>query len=539
MLIVALAMAFFSCQPPKQNNKSPKLLVGIVVDQMREDFLFKFYDQYSDSGFKRLVNEGFVCRNTHFNYSPTITAVGHTSIYAGTTPKYHGIIGNSWYRRDNNKVVYCVNDEKESVIGGKGVGRSPRNLLSTSFADELKMSNNNQSKVISISLKDRAAILSSGHMADQVYWIDLNTGNFVTSSYYTNELPEWVKQFNQRKLAEKYINQKWDLLLPKNTYTNSIADDNRYETIMGGKKHPTFPYDLKEMAPKNDPYFEVLNRSPFGNSILTDLAIEAIATNNLGKGAVTDLFQISYSSTDAIGHTYGPQSKEINDTYVRLDREIARLLSFLDKQVGEGNYSLFLTADHGVGEVPDFLIDHKIPAGELNLDTLRKGTEAYLDKTLGKGNWVLALKNDQFYLNRKLIVEKGLNLADVQNMLATYILQQEGVFEAYTATQLIENEYTEYFASKIQKGFNHQLSGDVKYIMDPGWYSEMHTCATHNSVYAYDSHVPLLFFGKGFTKGASYKHYEIPDIAPTLSSLVKVNFPSATTGKPIAEVLEK
>jgi arylsulfatase A-like enzyme len=327
--------------------------------------------------------------------------------------------------------------------------------------------------------------------------------------------------------------------MPEESYKNSISDNNPYETIMNGKEEPTFPYNLKEMAPLNDPYFEVLNRSPFGNTILVDLAIEALEARKLGKGSCTDLLQVSFSSTDAIGHTYGPQSKEINDTYVRLDREIARLLYNLDLHMGEGNYSVFLTADHGVGEVPKYLEDNNIPAGDLDQEALFNGAEEFLDEKLGQEKWILALRNDMFYLNHKVIEEKGLYLTPVQDLLASYILKQEGIFETYTATQLMKEEYTNYFGSKIQNGYNYKLSGDVKYIMNPGWYADLHTCATHNSVYVYDSHVPLLFYGKGFNQGISFEHYVIPDIAPTLSSLLKINFPSATTGKPIKEVLKK
>ncbi len=521
-------------------NSNPKLFVGIVVDQMREDFLFRFYEQYGEDGFKRLMREGAVCRNVHFNYTPTITAVGHTSLYSGTTPKYHGIIGNSWYDRNLKRVVYCITDSSEHIIGNEitSVGVSPRNLLSTNICDELKISTNKKSKVISISTKDRAATLSAGHMADGVFFLDLNNGNYISSSYYTDALPNWLVKFNKEKRAYKYLETDWNLLLPIESYPRSLDNDNPYEGIMKGKKRPTFPYKLKELAPNEPLYFEVLNRSPYGNSLLTDLAIEVLKSADIGQGDYTDMLAISFSSTDAIGHIFGPLSKEINDTYLRLDRDIARLLKTLDEEIGEGNYSLFLTADHGVGEIPQYLIDNKIPAGELDMDELQLKAIQFLTKEYGPGNWIIAHRNDQFYLNHDLIEEKQLQLTEVENKLAFFINKQEGIAETYTGTQLRKQEYVDYYASKIQNGYNFRLSGDVRYIMKPGWYTLMDYAATHNTAYNYDSHVPLIFYGKGIKPGVSYEYHEITDVAPTVSTLLKIKFPSAATGKIIPEIFK-
>lgn len=538
LLFLSLILPFNMVSMAQDGN--PKLFVGIVVDQMREDFLFRFYDQYGEDGFKRLMREGAVCRNVHFNYTPTITAVGHASIYSGTTPKYHGIIGNSWYDRSLKKVVYCVTDSSEQKVGNEtpSVGVSPRNLLSTNICDELKISTNKKSKVISISTKDRAATLSAGHMADGAFFLDLSTGNYVSSSYYMNELPEWLVVFNKEKRAFKYLEKDWDLLLPIESYPRSLDDDNPYEEIMIGKERPTFPYHLIELAPLDSPYFEVFNRSPYGNSLLTDLAIEVLRNSGIGQGEYTDMLAISFSSTDAVGHIFGPLSKEVNDTYLRLDRDIARLLKALDEQIGEGNYALFLTADHGVGEIPQYLIDNKIPAGELNMDELFQKSMEFITNEYGHGNWIIAHKNDQLYLNHDLIEEKNLQLTELEDKLALFVNKQEGIAETFTGTQLRKQEYVDYYASKIQKGYHYQLSGDVRYIMKPGWYTLMDHAATHNTSYNYDSHVPLIFYGKGIQPGVSYEYHEITDVAPTVSTLLKIKFPSAATGKIIPEVLK-
>ncbi|MDP4276346.1 MAG: alkaline phosphatase family protein [Bacteroidota bacterium] len=528
---------------PAQALERPKLVVGIVVDQMREDFLFRFYNQYGEDGFKRLVKHGFVCRNVHYNYVPTITAVGHTSLWSGTTPKFHGIVGNSWYDRQTKKVVYCVDDSTEKIVGndvpGTTIGVSTRRLLTTNLADELKICTNQKGKVISVSIKDRAAALSSGHMADGVYWLDLNTGNFVSSTFFTQRLPDWLVAFNSRKLAYQYIDQTWKLLLPADQYPFSLEDDNHYEEIMGGKTHPAFPYDLKEMASKNVPYFEVLNRSPWGNTLIADLAIEALKQEKLGKDNIPDLLQISFSSTDAVGHTYGPLSMEINDTYLRLDRDLARLLKALDNQVGKGNYVVFLVADHGLGEVPQYLEDHNIPAGDFKVEQLRASLTAYLDDELGKGNWVECIRNEMVYLNQTLIRQRKLELTDVQNLVARFIKPMDGVAQVYTAVQLDEQEYTQKFSANVQNGFNYKRCGDVKYVFEPGWYSDLTTCATHSAQYNADSHVPLVFFGACIPKGESFNDHSITDLAPTVSMLLDIKMPNACIGSAIAELLNR
>jgi predicted AlkP superfamily pyrophosphatase or phosphodiesterase len=539
-LVVCFEMLLGTTVIP-QSARTPKLFIGIAIDQMREDFLFRYYDQYGPDGFRRIMKDGAVCRNVHCNYVPTITAVGHTSIYAGTTPRYHGIIGNSWYNREKKAVVYCVTDSAESIVGNdsSSVGISPRNLLSTNLSDELEMATQRKALVYAISTKDRAAVLPAGHMADGAFWLDLNTGNYVSSTFYMNKLPDWLVAFNNLKKAYHYLDQQWNLILPPESYSMSMADDNPYENLLAGKTRPVFPYNLKELAPLNSPYFEVLNRSPFSNALLADLAIELLKSTGMGHHDCTDLLEISFSATDPVGHTYGEASLEIADTYIRLDREIARLLNALDHYVGKGNYTLFLTSDHGVGENPQYLLDNNVPAGFLDAQQLYTGATQYLNKMLGEGDWITSLRNDQLYLNRELIENKKLNLTMLQDMLAAYLIRQEGIAEAFTATQLMQQEYTEYFASKVQQGFNWKLSGDVKYIMEPGWYAGAMKGADHNTAYNYDSQIPLVFYGQGIAKGVTYQYHTITDIAPTVSMLLKINFPGAATGKPIGEVLKK
>ena len=395
------------------------------------------------------------------------------------------------------------------------------------------------SKVIGISLKDRAAVLPAGHMANAAYWLDLKSGNFVSSTFYMKALPDYVKQFNNEKKADAYIENIWNLLLPESSYPLSIDDNNRYENNWVGKQEPVFPYNLKELAPQNPPYFEVLYASPFGNSLLTDFAIETIKSEALGKGLYTDFLAISFSSTDAVGHKFGPLSKEVNDTYLRLDRDIARLLNALDQLVGIGNYTLFLTADHAMAEVSQYLIDHKVPAGYINSDELLKEASLFLKNQFGENGLIETLVNGQFYLNKTLISEKKLDLLGIQNKLAGYLKDQQGIFQVYTASQLDEQVFTKNFSTQIQNGFFYKRSGDVAFVLEPGWTDDTNNAATHGTGYTYDTHAPLLWYGFGISKGESYVHYNITDIAPTVSAILNIKLPSACIGNPMVEIISQ
>jgi hypothetical protein len=518
--------------------KRPKLVVGIVVDQMRAEYLYRFYDQYGEGGFKRLLSGGFVCRNTHINYVPSITGPGHASIYSGTTPRYHGIIGNTWYNRQLGHNIYCVDDSTEKLVGceSKKVGSSPRNLKPTNIADELKIATNQRAKVIAISLKDRAAILPGGHMADGAFWFDQKSGNFITSTFYMKKLPEWVDKFNQQKLAYAYLEKTWTLLQPEKDYVNSIDDDNAYEWVPKGKEKPVFPYNLKELAPLNDG-FEMVYRSPYGNSLLTDFALATLDNAKLADGPVTNMLAISFSSTDAIGHVFGPMSKEINDTYIRFDKDLARLFDALDKKIGSENYVVFLTADHGVDDVPAYLADRKIPAGLVDFSAILRDASGFLCEQLGEGKWIEGSTNEQFYLNHKLIAEKKIDLVHVQDMLARFLMDEPHVAQVFTQNQIENMNMSNPIEMRVRNGFNSQRSGDVKLLFDPAYTDEKETTATHSSAYTFDTQIPLIWYGAGIKEGESFVFHGVNDIAPTLSMILYTKLPSACTGNPIEEVL--
>lgn len=411
---------------------------------------------------------------------------------------------------------------------------SPRNMLTTTLADELLLSNQKRSKSIGVSIKDRGAIFPAGHLGD-AYWYDSKTGKFITSTYYTEKLPQWVEKFNSRKLSEAYLNKKWETLYDIKTYTASTPDQSAYEEKLVGKE-AVFPYDLSQPA-KN---YQVLPYTPFGNDILMDIALAALQAEDLGKDEYTDFLSVSFSSPDYIGHHFGPHSIEVEDTYLRLDQNIAELINALDKEVGKDNYVLFLTADHAVADVPQFLIDNKIPAGYFRAE-IHKGVTEALVQRYGEGEWIKNISNMQIFLNRELLFEKKINLHEVQEFVSYYIMQYEGISESYPGYVI---NWMDYNAGGIKgllaRGYSQKRSGDVLFSFEPGWFERSTTTGTtHGSAFTYDTHVPLLWYGAGITSGESVKFYDITDIAPTLSIMLKIKLPNGATGQPIEDLFKK
>ncbi|MGB1932626.1 MAG: alkaline phosphatase family protein, partial [Flavobacteriales bacterium] len=466
-----------------QAQEKPKLVVGIVVDQMRYDYVYRFWNQFGDNGFKKLVNEGYFLRNTHYNYTPTYTGPGHASIFTGTTPSVHGIIGNNWYNKADGLSVYCAGDGNSTTVcdcdnhidvestAGK---MSPHRMLTTTFSDELKLFSP-QSKVFGISIKDRGAILPAGHTANGAFWMG-KSGEWISSSYYYEQLPEWLIEFQQKKPATSYFKGAW--------------------------KGRGFGYPMDSLLASKGP--ASVKSTPQGNTYLKDLAIELIKSEELGKDNITDVLTLSFSSTDYIGHQFGPHAQELVDTYIKLDKDIAEILKHINSTVGQENALIFLTADHGVVSVPNELKARKIPAGYFDASNLTTELNNHLSKRYGNNTWVLKYSNQQFFLNRKLIEEQKLSHQEVQQLAADYLIGVEGVQYTFTAHQLHHNEYQNSFNSLIQKGFNQKRSGDVVIALNSGWIEwNSPTGTTHGSCFSYDTHVPLLFWGKGIQQGVS------------------------------------
>jgi predicted AlkP superfamily pyrophosphatase or phosphodiesterase len=544
ILIILLSGIFSVHAQHTGRTENPKLVVGIVVDQMRQEYLYRFYPKFGNGGFKRIITDGFELKNAHYNYVPTITGPGHASVYTGSTPAVHGIIGNDWYDKNLKKLVNCVDDPKQTVVGnstGKGTV-SPWRLLTTTITDELKLSNQKRSKIVGISVKDRGAVLPAGHLADGAYWYDGRSGDFVTSSFYAKVLTPWAEKFNQLKLADKYLSQTWNTLYPITQYTESLPDENSYESKLFGKENTSFPYDLKTLKTKSG--YNTLLSTPFANDYIIDFTKAAIEGEKLGQDEWTDFLAISFSATDVLGHDMGPRAIEIEDMYLRLDKNVEDLLKTLDSKVGSGNYTIFITADHGVAENAQYLKDNRIPSGYFSASNVKAGMSDYLKRYFPNRDIIEYSDEDQVYLNQDAFQNEpkasGIDLLIGTELITNYLMQMEGVANVFSESILRQGRYDEGgIKGMVIRGYHPKRSGDITVILEPGWYSAGKVPgSTHGSPYSYDTNVPVLFYGKGIKKGSSVLYHPITDIAPTLSVLLKIKFPSGCMGNPIAELFE-
>ncbi|MPR32550.1 alkaline phosphatase PafA [Salmonirosea aquatica] len=542
LLIVFLALSFstFAQPSPKKTPPlaRPKLVVGIVVDQMRYDYLYRFYDKYGEGGLKRLMNEGFNCRNNHYSYALTVTAAGHSAVYTGSVPAINGIIGNDWFDPIAGKGVYCAEDTTVTTVGSTNASAgkmSPRNLLTSTITDQLQLGTNFRSKTVGIAIKDRGAILPAGHTATGAYWFDSKTGNWITSTFYTNELPKWAQEVNDQKLPAKYLKDGWKTLLPIEQYVESTPDDRPYENKLAGNQTSAFPYDL---AGRAGDAFGIIASTPFGNTMTKDMAIAAIKGENMGKGQQTDFLAVSFSSPDYVGHAFGPNSVEVEDVYLRLDREFAELFTFLDSWTGKGNYTVFLTADHGVTDVPAFWNEHRLNAGVLNNGTIKNNVNNALEEAFGKGDYIRASENYQMYLNHATLKQKKIKVQEVFEVVREALLPVPGVADVINLAELGKSSLNSYQLELYKNLINAKRSGDLQIVMQPGWFSGSTRGTTHGSPYNGDTHVPLLFYGWGIPKGETLRRTAIPDIAPTIAALLHLLPPNGTVGNPIPEALK-
>lgn len=534
-LSVLLSSLFLFTSSFSQEIKRPKLVVGIVVDQMRHDYLYRFYDCFGDDGFKRLMKDGSNFTFAHYNYEYTSTAPGHASIYTGTTPYYHGIISNDFYDRQRKKSVYCLWDEKYKGVGtNRDIGmRSPQPLLATTITDELKLATNKKAKVISVSLKDRGAILPAGHIPDGVYWYDDKTGDFITSTYYSEKLPDWLIKFNDKNLPDKFLQGPWELSLPLEKYSICPFDESKYEKDRFNEGKTSFPHYFNNLTDDNK-YGEFEN-TPFANTLITELSKLALVEENLGKGKQPDFLAISYSAPDHIGHEYGTVSYELMDTYIKLDKEIGEILSLLDEQVGKNNYILFLTADHAGMETPYYLEELRVPSGALNSKACLDSMKTFAKRVYGNEKIVEYFIARQIYLDKKIISELNLDFHIVQQQLADYL---RSTFPSITS--IYKRDFLEtQVASRSQinftvNGFHPYRSGDLFINLLPGYLLNHQDKGTqHGSAYNYDTHVPLLFYGWGIPAKTVNDPVYVIDIAATIADLLKIPEPNASIGIPL------
>ncbi len=553
LLICFSILSLFSiAQNPKSSGTSkvnaskqsaankPKLVVGIVVDQMRWDYVNKFKPFFKNTnGFQRFINEGATVDNTIIPYVPTVTAAGHACVYTGSVPALHGIAGNNWFDNIKQKAVYCVDDSNVQTVGSnnKAAGQmSPLNVWTTTLGDEIKLATNFKSKVFGISLKDRGAIIPAGHSANGAYWYDSKSGNFISSTYYGKTLPSWVSNYNNLHRPDSLYSLDWNLSLPVAIYeANADKDENIYESTPFGKEAKHFPYALKSFIAKD---YGKIATTPYGNSLVEELAKQAIVNESMGADDITDLLAVSFSSPDYIGHSFGPNSWETMDGYIKLDELLADFFNYLDKQVGKDNYTVFLTADHAVANIPAFNTKHQIPAGLSNETIVKNEISAMLAAYGLNVNLISNISEDNIHFNHTLMDSLHVHQNQLIELVTNYLEKKPEVLQVVDARHAASAALPASLRERIVNSYTPQRSGDLVIINKSGYVDGFATGTSHGTLYNYDAHIPLLFFGKGIKKGSINRETYMTDIAPTITTLLGIQMPSGSIGKPIVEVLQ-
>ena len=542
-LLVLLSLLSFT-KPWAQNATSagsskpprPRLVVGLVLDQMRWDYLYRYADRFSEKGgFKRMLSEGNSCEQTLIPYTPTVTACGHSAVYTGTVPAINGITGKAWWDRQQRRTVYCTEDKSTKTVGSNSAqGKmSPKNLLVTTLSDELRLATNFQAKVIGVAIKDRGAILPAGHSANGAYWYDNSVGNWITSSYYTPVLPDWVERFNQRKLPDSFYTVGWSLLYSAASYKASTADNKPYENKVFGDG---FPYDLKKYIGKD---YGKINTTSMGNDMTFAFAKAALLAESLGRDDVTDLLAVSFSSPDYIGHSFGPNSVEAEDAMLRLDLALGQFFDMLDRQVGKGLYTVFLTADHGAAHIPEFGQENKLPGGRVFMGKIIDRLNAGLEKKYRIKKLIVSDDNYQLHLDHPSLDSAGINADEVIGWLQKELLKEPGIDRAFSIKELNTVPLPATIRKILNNGYHPNRSGDLQVILKPGYIDAYGTTGTTHGLWnPYDTHIPLLWYGWGIKKGITQREVYMTDIAPTLAALLRIQMPSGNTGTVIAEVLK-
>ncbi len=515
----------------------PKIIVGIVIDQMRWDYLYRYYNRYSNGGFKKLINQGYSFENTFIPYVPTYTAVGHTTIYTGGVPSTHGMVGNNWFDRTINRNVYCTEDSTVLGVGNNDINgkMSPRNLWSTTITDELRLSNNFESKVIGISLKDRGAILPAGHSGNAAYWYDDKTGKWVTSNYYMPQLPVWVNNFNAKDEVASMMKNDWNTLYPINTYTQSTADNKEYEQPIAGLKSPTFPHQLSTI---NSVKYSAFKYTPYASTFTFNFSKAAIDNEKMGAGKATDFLAISISSTDYMGHNFGPNSIEAEDTYLRLDKDIANFLTDLDIKFGKNNYLVFLSADHGAAHIPGFLKENRIEAGVFDDVMVKQQLNKLLEDSFNIKNSIWAVQNYQVYLNKKLFANSGKDIDAAQRVIMQSLRTHPSITSVFETNKISATTLNSSLKEMFENGYTETRSGDIQFILKPGYFDGGLKGTTHGLWNPYDAHIPLLFYGWNIKPGKTNRETYMTDIAPTLAAMLHIQMPSGSVGKVLQEVVK-
>ncbi len=531
-LIIWLFNGFFNINAQKKiPPQKPKLIIQIVISNMKYDYINKYWDNFGDNGFKKLIKEGANCKNNQYKHIYAQNTVGVTSIASGTTPSNHGIVSENWYNRLKNEITNCVIDKKHYSIGGVGINGSysPKNIRVTTFTDELRMFSNFESKIYSISVDAGLSVLLGGHMANAAYWFDDLSGNWISNTYYMESLPEWVKEFNKREYPEIYQNRVWTSSLEKSRYTISSIDTSNKTSLV--------PILNLSKTKSLDAKYNVLVNTPFANTFTKDFAISTIIDEELGQDDITDYIAITFSASNKIGNRYGSLSIENEDCFIKLDRDIEHFIKFIDEQLGKENVLFVVTSDNGIAYKPEYLKKINAPGGYFEANKAISLLKSYLSLTYGSGDWVKYYHKNQIYLNHDLISDSKINLSDIQDKVAEFMIQFEGINNALTATNIRTANYSNGTFEKVANSFYSERSGDIILILDPGWIESDNGSLCSNSGYRYETHVPLIWYGWKIKKTTIYKQTSPIDIAPTLSLFLNISAPNATSGKPIYDIL--
>jgi len=517
-------------------SDKPKLVVGIIVEQMRQDYIDRFWSNFSPKGFKKLAINGTNCQNANFNFNLTQTAPGYATIVTGSEPSEHGIVSDYWYNPLTNNKEVCIVDTRCKITGDKTSksAYSPKNIFSTTFSDEAKLFNRGNSKIISISLAPYGAVLSGGFTADAVYWFDVKTGNWVSSTYYLDTIPEWVNEVNNKRMPDEYLLRQWKPMLEIEQYNEVLPDSSIYEFGIDGV-YKVFPYNYPDIT-KTVKDYELMMMIPEGNTHTTDMAIASLYNENLGQDDNTDFLFINYTVSENIGRLYGPQSIEIQDLFLRLDSDLGHLIDVIEETVGKNNVLIYLTSNHGISETPQYLIDNKMPSGNYKQHYMLALLKSYLKAVYGEGEWILDFSNNQIFLNKVLIEDSQIPLAEFQEKVISFIINSTGISNAISSHQFQNIIFRQGMPEKMQNSFNQKRSGDIMISLKAGWIEDVPYATDHNSGYKYDTNVPLIWYGWKVKKQNLFGQINMTDVAPTISMILGTPAPPATTGNPLQEV---
>lgn len=518
------------------SDKIPKLVLVLSVDQMRTDYLSRYWNKFQEGGFKRLVSEGAVFSNAQLDIHVQKSSTGTATLFTGVYPSVHGIVNDSWYDRLRKKEINCIADDYFITVGSdsKEGERSAAKLLSPTLGDLIKMNTRNISKVFSVAMNDVSAVLSAGHAADGSYWFDNQNGNMISSSYYVDVFPEWVRQFNEKGFANIYSQKDWTTLLPLSSYEESTADDYVLEKGFSDKWN-TFPYSMRKLKEAAGSY-KFLKTTPHGNNLVKEFAINLMIAEKLGRDEYPDFLAVTFSSMDYENSSFGPESVEMEDTYLRLDQDIALMLDYLDKAIGKGNTLVVLVSACSSVYPAEYLKEeYKMPVGIFSPENAVALLKSYLNITFGQGDWIEVIGGQQLYFNYDLIEKKNLSLEEIQIKTANFINQFEGIKIALPSSSFAQGDYTKGQLAIIANSYNFKRSGDVLYLFEDGWQPIF---KFERTIYNDNSNIPFILSGNSVKNTRILRQIKGVDLVPTIMEILKMPVPDHCAGSILEEVLQ-